>query len=203
MMLRCIAILLTASLTLAPSAGAQLVVRVESNGVPVYGAEVTAWSDSGRVALGRTDGAGIVRLPVSRELTPIGFVTARRVGFAPGRVSFPAADSVTVWLIQRTTALPRVTVTARPLRCPAESEDEALALWHRAAARYAAGQDTMPFSYLGSVAEETVGHGARLRRRADAENPRRVGALEEECSRFRGAAFVFLRHLPSALRIRV
>ena len=144
------------SASLVSVARSQLVVRVESNGAAVFGAEVIVWSDSGRLAVGRTDGAGILRLPVSREKTPIAFITARRVGFGPGRLSFPAADSVTVWLTQRAAELATVAVTSRPLRCPAESEQEAVALWHRAAARYTAGQDTMPFSYLGSVAEESV-----------------------------------------------
>jgi hypothetical protein len=155
-MSRSLALLLVASTAFARVAGAQLVVRVESNGAAVFGAEVAVWSDSGRLALGRTDGAGIIRLPVSREKTPIAFITARRVGFGPGRVSLPAADSVTIWLTQRTTELPTVAVTSRPLRCPAESEDDAVALWRRAAAHYTAGQDTMPWTYLASVTEETV-----------------------------------------------
>jgi len=155
-MLRSLRSALAILAVLAPPAHAQLVVRVESNGAAVYGAEVAVWSDSGRLAVGRTDGAGILRLPVSRDRTPIAFITARRVGFSPGRLSAPAADSVTLWLTQRTAELPTVAVTSRPLRCPAESDGEAVALWRRAAARYTAGQDTMPFSYLGSVAEESV-----------------------------------------------
>ena len=141
---------------LAPVARAQLVVHVTANGASVYGAEVAAWSDSGRLAMGHTDGAGIARLPVSVERTPIAFITARRMGFSPGRLSFPSADSVTVWLQQKTTELATVAVTARPLRCPARSEDEAVTLWSRAAARYTPGQDTMPWSFLGTIANESV-----------------------------------------------
>lgn len=174
MMKRSVAILLAASLTLAPASRAQLVVRVESNGAAVFGAEVAVWSDSGRLASGRTGGDGIVRFSLSRETTPIAFVSARRVGFAPGRLSFPAADSVTVGLAQRGLKLPTVAVTARPLRCPGSS-DEALTLWRRAAARYTAGQDTMSWSYLASVTQESV--SAADRGFGEAPAQRQVGTV--------------------------
>lgn len=155
MMIRALASLICA-VALAPSVSAQLVVRVEANGAPVYGAEVAAWSDSARLAVGRTDGEGIVRLPVSVEKTAIAFITARRMGLPPTRLTFPSADSVTIWLSQETAGLRTVAVRSRPLRCPARSQDEAVTLWRQAAARYTPGQDTMPFSALGSIAEETV-----------------------------------------------
>jgi hypothetical protein len=135
---------------------AQLVVRVEANGAAVFGAEVAVWSDSGRLAVGRTDVTGIVRFPVSLDQTPIQSITARRVGFSPARLTSPAADSVTLWLTKGAADLPAVAVKSRPLQCPSESEADAVALWRRVASRYTAGQDTMAFSALGSSAEETV-----------------------------------------------
>ena len=148
-------------LTAACSARAQLVVRVEANGAAVYGAEVAAWSDSGRIAMGRADGAGVVRLPILVETSSIAFITARRMGFSPTRLSYPSADSVTLFLTRKSQELATVAVTARPLRCPARSEPEAVALWQRAAARYTAGQDTMPWSYTATVSEETVSAAER------------------------------------------
>jgi hypothetical protein len=155
-MLRSLRSALAILATLAPLAHPQLVVRVEANGAAVYGAEVAVWSDSGRLALGRTDAAGIVRFPVSLDKVPIQSITARRVGFSPARLTSPAADSVTLWLTKGAADLASVAVKSRPLQCPAESERDAVALWQRAAARYTAGQDTVPFSALGSSAEETV-----------------------------------------------
>jgi hypothetical protein len=194
MMIHRIAFVFAAMIGCAPAATAQFVVRVESAGVGVFDAEVAVWSDSGRLALGRTDGTGVVRLPLSREKTPIAFVTARRVGFSPGRISMPAADSVTVWLTQRTTELRTVAVTARPLRCPAKSDEEAMTLWHRAAARYAAGQDTMPWSYVASFAEETVpgmkrGYGEPLTERRQ-NGGRSLGSVTG--SRYYGSPLAFM-----------
>jgi hypothetical protein len=155
-MIRSLVGALTALSVLGAALGAQLVVRVEANGAAVFGAEVTVWSDSGRLAVGRTDVTGIVRFPVSLDKTPIQSITARRIGFSPARLTSPAADSVTLWLTKGAADLPTVAVKSRPLQCPAESEADAVALWRRAASRYTAGQDTMPFSALGSSAEETV-----------------------------------------------
>ena len=155
MLTRCLAIML-ASAALASSAAGQLVVHVESNGAAVYGAEVTAWSDSGRLAVGRTDGAGTVRLPLAQGREGVAFVTARRLGFAPARMSAPAADSIVLQLTDHSTELAAVAVTSRSLRCPAASDEAAVALWRRAAERYTAGQDTMPWTYIASVAEGTV-----------------------------------------------
>ncbi|HET9684784.1 MAG TPA: hypothetical protein VFP15_11825, partial [Gemmatimonadaceae bacterium] len=120
-------------MSIAPSVGAQLVVRVESSGIGVYGAEVAVWSDSARLATGRTDGAGIARLPVSVERSSIAFITARRMGFSPARLPSPSADSVTLSLTGTAAELPTVAVTTRPLRCPTESDDDAVELWRGAA----------------------------------------------------------------------
>ncbi|MDB4881221.1 MAG: hypothetical protein JWL60_2667 [Gemmatimonadetes bacterium] len=157
-------------LLLALPVRAQLVVRVTSGGYGLAGAEVAVWSDSGRVAAGRSDGGGTVRLilprPRARGLT----VAVRRLGHAPTQRVLGDADTVSVALAAVPGTLPALAVSARVLRCPLASEASAEALWRAAAGRYARGQERLFFGYVDLSGEERVaaesrGYGEELEKR--------------------------------------
>jgi hypothetical protein len=152
-------------------AAAQLVVHVEAGGFGLPGAEVSVWGGHGRLDGGYTNAAGVVRLEFDRAHAAGGFVTARRLGYAPVRVEIPDGDSLTVALEPVTTSLPAVSVHSRTLRCPAPSDPSAEKLWDRAAARYQSGQQYPSWlGYVDASGEESVladqrGYGDELRMR--------------------------------------
>ena len=152
-------------------AAAQLVVHVEAGGFGLPGAEVSAWGSHGRLAGAYTDAAGIARLNFDRAQALRGFVTARRLGYAPVRVDIPDADSLTVSLLPVPTSLPAVSIHSRELHCPASTDSAADRLWAMAAARYQNGQGYPPWlGYVDAFDDESVlrdqrGYGEELRRR--------------------------------------
>ncbi|MDQ2667207.1 MAG: hypothetical protein M3Z05_14500 [Gemmatimonadota bacterium] len=149
---------------------AQTIVRVESNGVRVSGAEVTAWDDLGRVAFARTDGLGIAHLAPLRPIAPSAFLLVRRLGFAPVRIAYPDRDSMSVSLSTVPTSLPALALDVSPLRCrsrapwqvwrprPSEAPNDRVAdsLWRLAAARYAIGAVRLRAERIGGMAGEMV-----------------------------------------------
>src|SRR4051794_35593178 len=87
---------------------AQLVVHAQAGAFGLPGVEVAVWGPSGRLASAYTDAAGGARLQLDRARAVGGFVTARRLGYAPVRVEIPASDSLTLALVQVSTSLPAV-----------------------------------------------------------------------------------------------
>lgn len=150
-------------------AAAQLVVHVEAGGFGLPGAEVSAWGRHGRLAGAYTDAAGVARLHFDRGQATGGFVTARRLGYAPVRVDIPEADSLTVALVQVPTSLPAVSVHSRELRCPAVTDSAAEKLWAVAAARYRSSAEYPTWlGYVDAFGDESVtaeerGFGDELR----------------------------------------
>ena len=152
-------------------AAAQLVVHVQAGGFGVPGAEVNVWGGHGRLASAYTDAAGVARLSFDRAQAGGGFVTARRLGYAPVRLEILDGNSLTVVLVPVPTSLPAVSVHSRELRCPASPDSAAEQLWLRAAARYRNGQDYPSWlGYVDAFDDESVladqrGYGDSLRMR--------------------------------------
>lgn len=150
---------------------AQLVIRVEAHAIGVPQVEVAVWGPQGRLAGAYTDAAGIARLRFDRSRAANGFVTARRIGYAPVRVAIPGSDSLHLVLEQVPTSLPAVSVHNQTLKCPAAPEDSAVALLASASARYQDSQDNPVYlGYVDAFDDEFVsgderGYGEELRKR--------------------------------------
>ena len=160
-------VLLCAALRVAT---AQTVVRVQADGLPLAGAEISAFDATGRLASIRTDALGIGRVSASRPVGAGAFLLVRKLGFAPVRVAFRAADSLAISLIAMPTALPGLAVETKPLRCPTASIPAADSLWLAASAHYAIGATHLFIGWVGGRVEETVsadqrgyGDGTELR----------------------------------------
>lgn len=151
------------------------------------GAEVAAWDAVGRLAFGRTDGLGIVRIAADRPVTSNAFLLVRRLGFAPVRVEYPDRDSLTITLSTVPTSLPVLALETKALGCatapwwqvwrrrPSEFSTDAVAdsLWRAASSRYAIGVSRLRAERTGTRVEETVtseqrgyGDGSDLRETA-------------------------------------
>lgn len=154
----------------APVAAAQTVVRVQSGGVPVAGAEISAFDALGRLAIARSDALGSSRLALPRAIGQHPFLLVRKLGFAPVRIAFASTDTVTITMTIMPTALARLAVEGAPLRCPANTDSAADSLWRAAAAHYTIGATHLFIGWVGARVEETVsaeqrgyGDGTELR----------------------------------------
>ena len=144
------------ALSVSELATAQSTIRVESSGAPVSSAEVSVWDTDGRAALGRTDVTGSVRIVPDRAVGPVAFVLVRRLGFAPARVAYRAADSMTISLTAVASNLPVLSVRTKELRCPSATEAEADSIWRASASRYASQTRPMRITWTGYSVNETV-----------------------------------------------
>ena len=138
------------------SLAAQTVIRVESVGLPVAGAEVAIWDAEGRVGLGRTAGLGIVRIIPERALGAEAFLLVRRLGFVPVRLPYHYRDSLTISLAAVLVRLPVLSVDAKPLRCPAASDPAAEDVWRTTASHYTLGAVRLRIEWTGYRVNETV-----------------------------------------------
>lgn len=135
---------------------AQTVFRVESGGLPVSGAEVSIWDGDRRSGIGRTAGAGVVRIVTERDIGEGAFVLVRRLGFAPARLRFAGGDTVTVTLSAVASALPVLSVNLKKLKCPTRHQSEADSIWRMAASRYKLAANSLVIDWTGYVVSETV-----------------------------------------------
>jgi hypothetical protein len=135
---------------------AQTTVRVEASGVPVAAAEVSLWDTDGRVAFGRTDGDGSLRIVPERAVGPAAFLLVRRLGFAPARLTYQARDSFTVSLTAVPTSLPVLSIRTSELRCPSATEPEADSIWRASANRYSLRGTQFRIDWTGYTVNETV-----------------------------------------------
>lgn len=167
----------------AERAESQVVVRVQSSGTPVYGAEVTVWNEKSQIAAVRTNvlGEGWVTLT---DADSNAFVVVRRLGFAPTRATFTRRDTVTIEIAPVVALLPVLDIATKPLNCSAPSEPEAEGLWTSAAGMYSIRASELHFYYDGGWVEETVtreqrgfGDGDPLRYGHGYERARRVSAI--------------------------
>jgi hypothetical protein len=147
--------LLAVAVATAPLAAQKVIVRVVANGVPVPSAEVSLWGEGERLASAKTSESGLVSFVLTKSSPQDAYVTARRMGFAPGR-AFADADTVTVSLAATATPLPVLAVKTRPLNCPVAADTAAMRLWQAAAARYGGDQRTLYFGWVGTTINERV-----------------------------------------------
>ena len=143
-------------LSIPAHVAAQTVLRAEASGIPVSAAEVSVWDSQGRVASGRTDGAGILRIALERPAASGAFVLVRRIGYAPTRVPFEVRDSLVVAMSAVAATLPVLVVRTKELRCPATTEPEADSVWRASASRYSMRLTWLRIDWTGYSTSETV-----------------------------------------------
>jgi hypothetical protein len=119
-------------------AQAPLKVFVESSGAPVAEATIELWTSTARVALRVADREGTATFTAA-EVRAATTLLARRVGFAPGRVSVDALlPEIRIALERLAAPLAEVTVREAEQACPAREDSRARALWETARSRYVA-----------------------------------------------------------------
>lgn len=136
-MMRCalVCLMSVAAAFALPAQGA-LTVYVESGGTPVAEATVELWTTSARVAVRVADRNGTAMFTAA-EVGAATTLLARRVGFAPGRVSVDALVlEIRIALERLAAPLAEVTVREAEQACPAREDPRARALWEAARRRY-------------------------------------------------------------------
>jgi hypothetical protein len=181
------ALLFAISVMVAPALPAQapLKVFVESSGAPVAEATIELWTSTARVALRVADREGSATFTAA-EVRAATTLLARRVGFAPGRVSVDALlPEIRIALERLAAPLAEVTVREAEQACPAREDSRARALWEAARTRYVAPDKEHRkswFSYqTGTVRSAELGlvDRARLQYRGVRQADRGVLAAED------------------------